>query len=194
MPDRSRKPATPQRGGKSRRSLPGDLDPQSLRRRMIRVDQAGEFGAKEIYKGQLAILAGTKSESAIREMAAAEDEHLEFFNRLLVENRVRPTALTPVWRVAGFALGASTALIGEKAAMACTAAVEEVIEEHYQKQADLLDEDSELKTAIEKFKNEEAHHRETALAHGAEETPGYRVLNGGIKAGTRLAIWLSERI
>ena len=194
MPNRSKRPAAPSRSGKTRRSLPGDPDPRTLQHRMIRVDQAGEFGAKEIYKGQLAILAGTRSESAIREMAAAEDKHLEFFNRLTVENRVRPTVLTPVWRVAGFALGAGTALLGEKAAMACTAAVEEVIEEHYQKQADLLDEESELKAAIEKFKNEEAHHRETALAHGAEETPGYRVLNGGIKAGTRLAIWLSERI
>jgi ubiquinone biosynthesis monooxygenase Coq7 len=92
-------------------------------------------------------------------------------------------------------LGAGTALISEKAAMACTAAVEEVIEEHYQKQADKLgDDDPGLTRVIEKFKAEEAHHRHTALAHGAEETPGYRVLSGGIKAGTRLAIWLSERI
>lgn len=183
------------RAARRRAGLPGDPDRAALRRRMIRVDQAGEFGAKQIYKGQLAILAGADSEPTIRSMAEAEDEHLEVFDRLTVENRVRPTALTPVWRVAGFALGAGTALLGEKAAMACTAAVEEVIEDHYQRQADQLgDDDPDLKAVIERFKADESHHRHTALAHGAEDTPGYRLLSGSIKAGTRLAIWLSERI
>jgi ubiquinone biosynthesis monooxygenase Coq7 len=108
---------------------------------------------------------------------------------------VRPTALTPLWRAAGFALGAGTAMLGEKAAMACTVAVEEVIEEHYRGQADRLEDDeAELRATIEQYREDEAHHRDVGLANGAEETPGYRLLSGGIKAGTRLAIWLSERI
>ena len=178
-----------------RKSLPGDLSDRALVERIIRVDQAGEFGAVQIYKGQLAVLAGTKSEPVVAEMAAAEDEHLAEFNRLLVERRVRPTALTPIWRAAGFMLGAGTALIGEKTAMACTEAVEEVIVEHYRKQADALgDSEPKLKKTIEAFAADEDEHRETALEHDAKRAPGYPVLSRGIKASTRLAIWLSERI
>lgn len=181
--------------GDKKASLPGDLTAKKLLERVIRVDQAGEFGAKHIYNGQLAILEGTASEAPVREMLEQELEHLDAFDQLLVERRVRPTALTPLWRVAGFALGAGTALMGEKAAMACTVAVEEVIEEHYQRQCDALgDDEAELRQMLEKFKADEAGHRETGLAHGAEAAPGYRTLSRGIKAGTRLAVWLSERI
>lgn len=176
-------------------SLPGDVTGRRLLDRIIRVDQAGEFGAKHIYNGQLAILGGTASEAPVRAMLEQELEHLDAFDRLLVERRVRPTALSPLWRIAGFALGAGTALMGEKAAMACTVAVEEVIEEHYLRQCDALGEDeAELRGILEKFRADEAGHRETGLAHGAEAAPGYRTLRRGIKAGTRLAVWLSERI
>jgi len=182
-------------GRRQRASLPGEPTGAALVERMIRVDQAGEFGAMQIYRGQLAVLAGTPSEAAVQEMADQEREHLETFDRLLVERRVRPTALTPLWRVAGFALGAGTALLGERAAMACTVAVEEVIEEHYQKQVDQLgDEEPALRQTIERYRDDEAHHRDVGLRHGAEATPGYRLLAGGIKAGTRAAIWLSERV
>lgn len=175
--------------------LLGDPDEQAELARMIRVDQAGEFGARQIYKGQLAVLRGLPSATVITEMAEQEDRHLERFNRLLVERRVRPTALTPLWRVAGYALGAGTALMGERAAMACTVAVEEVIEEHYQRQADALgDREPDLKKTIEEFRRDELAHRDIGLEHEAETTPGFPVLRRGIKAGTRLAIWLSERI
>jgi ubiquinone biosynthesis monooxygenase Coq7 len=192
---------TRQKGGKSAKSggrpasLPGDVTGRRLLERVIRVDQAGEFGAKQIYNGQLAILKGSGSEAPLREMLAQEMEHLEAFDRLVVDRKIRPTALTPVWRIAGFALGAGTALMGEKAAMACTVAVEEVIEEHYQKQIDALgDDETELRAMLEKFKADEADHRQVGLSHGAEETPGYRTLRRGIKAGTRIAVWLSERV
>ena len=186
----SRKTTTPRHG-----SLPGEPVGRALLERVVRVDQAGEFGAVQIYKGQLAILAGTASEGPVREMAAQEDEHLAVFDRLMLERRVRPTALAPLWRVAGFALGAGTALMSERAAMACTVAVEEVIEQHYGKQiAALGDEEGELRDVLARFRADEAHHRDTGLAHGAEKTPGYRLLRRGIGVGTRLAIWLSERV
>jgi ubiquinone biosynthesis monooxygenase Coq7 len=165
---------------------------------MIRVDHAGEFGAVRIYEGQLAVL-GTrpgakKTAAVIRKMAAQEQLHLASFEELINERRVRPTALEPVWRVAGYALGAATALLGENAAMACTAAVEEVIDEHYARQIAHLGHDPELKDRIEKFRADEIAHRDEALAHGAEKAPGYRLLSQSIKAGCRLAIRLSTRI
>lgn len=175
--------------------LPGDLSPEEVIERIIRVDQAGEFGAKRIYEGQLAILGKSKDGPVLREMAATEEKHLDRFNELMVERKVRPTLLTPVWNVAGFALGAGTALMGREAAMACTAAIEEVIEEHYAGQsAQLGDDEPALRETIEEFKQEEVEHRETALAEGAERAPGYPVLSAAIKSGSRLAIWLSERI
>lgn len=164
---------------------------------MIRVDHAGEYGAVRIYEGQLAVLGGSHSKAAdaIRHMAKQEQRHLKTFDKLVNERRVRPTALEPVWRVAGFALGAATALLGEKAAMACTAAVEEVIDEHYAAQvAKLGDSDPALKATVEDFRAEEIAHRDAALAHGAEEAPGYRIMSETIKAGCRLAIRLSEKI
>ena len=147
---------------------------------MIRVDHAGEYGAKRIYDGQLAVLGKSGAAPAIREMAEAEQAHLDAFDNLLVERRVRPTALSPVWHVAGFALGAASALLGERAAMACTVAVEEVIEEHYAGQARRLGEDEpELRRTLEQFGADEAQHRETGLAHGAEQAPGYEAVGRG---------------
>lgn len=177
--------------------LPGH-DAQAINlARMIRVDHAGEYGAVQIYRGQLAILGHTAAGKTIRHMEAQEQVHLKKFDELIAEHGVRPTVLSPVWQVAGFALGAVTALMGEKAAMACTAAVEDVIDEHYAAQVAALENDGEtqstLRETIETFRVEEVAHRDTALAHGAEQTPGYGLLSSAIKAGCKLAIRLSER-
>jgi len=175
--------------------LPGDLGPEALLRRMIRVDHAGEYGARRIYEGQLAVLGGSPSGPTLRHMHEQEARHLKTFEALMVERRVRPTLLQPLWHVAGFALGAGTALMGEKAAMACTVAVEEVIDEHYANQAEQLgDDETALRETIEEFRADELEHRDTALEHGAEQAPGYEVLSAAVKAGSRLAIWLSKRI
>ena len=178
---------------------PGDAEPRELIERTIRVDQAGEFGAVRIYEGQLAALrwtgrANSEAGRKIAAMARAEREHNKVFDRLLSERRVRPTALQPLWSVAGFALGAATALMGDKAAMACTVAIEETIDEHYAHQAAALgDDEADLRSTIEKFRAEEIEHKDTALAAGAEQAPAYEALTGAIKAGSRLAIWLSTR-
>ena len=162
---------------------------------MIRVDHAGEYGAVRIYEGQLAVLKGRASAETIRHMAEQEQRHLKTFDRLVNERRVRPTALEPVWRVAGFALGAATALMGEKAAFACTAAVEEAIDEHYASQIEALGEkDPAFKKTAEDFRADEAAHHQTALDNGAEQAPGYRLMSSAIKAGCRMAIKLSEKI
>jgi ubiquinone biosynthesis monooxygenase Coq7 len=175
--------------------LPGDLGPRELVERMIRVDHAGEFGAVRIYAGQLDVLGGDPEAPAIREMAAKEIEHLQAFEKLMVGRRVRPTLLAPLWHVAGYALGAATAMLGPKAAMACTEAVEEVIDQHYAGQAAQLGEDeADLRRTLETFRADEIDHRDTAIAHGAHEAPAYPLLSAAIRSGTRLAIWLSERI
>ena len=164
---------------------------------MIRVDHAGEYGAVRIYEGQLAVLKRRKSATVetIQHMADQEQRHLKAFDRLVNERRVRPTALEPVWRIAGFALGAATAALGEKAAFACTAAVEEVIDEHYASQVAALEgKDEALKATVADFRADEAAHRDEALKQGAEQAPGYKLLSETIKAGCRLAIKLSERI
>jgi len=162
---------------------------------MIRVDHAGEYGAVRIYQGQLAVLGKRAAGDTIRHMAEQEQRHLDTFDRLVNERRVRPTALEPVWRVAGFAPGAATALVGEKADFACTAAVEDVIDEHYGAQIAALDDrDNALKATVTDFRADEAAHRQTALDEGAEQAPGYRLLSSAIKAGCRMAIKLSEKI
>jgi ubiquinone biosynthesis monooxygenase Coq7 len=175
--------------------LPGDPSPEEQVARMLRVDHAGEYGAVRIYEGQLAVLGNTPAGEVIRRMAEQERRHLETFDRLLPERRVRPTAMAPLWHAAGFALGAATALLGERAAMACTVAVEEVIDEHYAAQAASLGEaEPELRQDIEEFRQDELAHRDEGLAHGATQAPGYEVLSAGIKAASRLAIWLSTRV
>ena len=177
------------------RRLPGDVAGQALIDRIIRVDQAGEYGARRIYEGQLAVLGHRPEAAAIREMAAQEQRHLDAFDALIPARRVRPTLLSPLWHVAGYALGAATALIGRDAAMACTAAVESVIVEHYSRQAAALGPDEPaLKALIEEAKADENHHRAVAEAEGAAQAPAYPALTAAIKAGSRLAIWLSERV
>lgn len=175
--------------------LPGDPDRADMIRRMIRVDHAGEHGAVRIYDGQMAVLKRGPAARAIRHMAAQEKRHLERFDGLMNERRVRPTLLAPIWDVAGFALGATSALMGPKAAMACTVAVEEVIEEHYRHQAEQLgNDDPALKATIEEFRADEMSHGATALDHGAKDAPLYDALSSAVKGGARIAIWLSTRI
>ena len=174
--------------------LPGDLTREEYLQRLIRVNHAGEYGAKRIYAGQLAVLGKSDVGDEIRHMAEQEEEHLQYFADEIGKRNVRPTALMPIWHVAGFALGAATALMGKKAAMACTVAVEEVIDEHYQSQQNTLgDDEKSLKDSIQKFREEELEHRDTGLAHDAEKAAAYPLLSHAIKKGSRLAIWLSER-
>lgn len=187
------KEAKKARRGRTR--LPGDPTRAQLIERIVRVDHAGEYGAVRIYEGQLAVLGRRRSAAVIREMAAQEKAHLEAFDKLVIERRVRPTALMPLWHLAGFALGAGSALLGERAAMACTVAVEEVIDAHYAKQVAALDDDeAALRRDLARFRKDELDHRDTGLAHGAREAPAHAALTAVVKAGSRLAIWLSERI
>jgi ubiquinone biosynthesis monooxygenase Coq7 len=174
---------------------PGDPTAREVVERTIRVDHAGEYGAKRIYEGQLAVLGRTKYGPMIEHMKAQEQVHLDTFSRLIGERRVRPTALLPFWHVAGFALGAASALLGHRGAMACTVAVEEAIDEHYRAQEDTLgDDEAELRTDIARFRAEELEHRDTGLEHEAEQAPAYRLLSAAIKTGCKIAIKISERV
>jgi len=174
----------------------------SERAAMIRVDQAGEYGATRIYAGQLAVMGDRAAHSAeVRAMADQEHDHLRAFDALAAQRGVRPTALQPLWSVAGYALGAATALLGPEAAMACTAAVEEEIDRHYTRQLERLelakgtpDGDPELAEMIDRFRADERAHRDLAIAAGAERAPGYPLLSAAIRFGCRAAIRLSERI
>jgi ubiquinone biosynthesis monooxygenase Coq7 len=173
---------------------PGDRRADSAS--MLRVDQAGEYGATRIYAGQLAVLRRNAPESKlIARMAAQEQRHLNRFNELIAERRVRPTALQPLWNVAGFALGAATALLSEKAALACTDAVETEIDKHYAAQLKQLGKDDpELAGDIADFRADELEHRDTARQAGATQALGYPLLTAAIRAGCRVAIGLSKRI
>jgi ubiquinone biosynthesis monooxygenase Coq7 len=173
---------------------PGDRRADSAS--MLRVDQAGEYGATRIYAGQLAVLRRNCPEAKLTaRMAAQEQRHLDRFNRLMSERRVRPTALQPLWNVAGFALGAATALMSEQAALACTDAIETEIDKHYGEQlAELGDDDPELARDITDFRADELEHRDTAREAGAANALGYPLLSAAIRAGCRVAIELSKRI
>src|SRR5438270_1456697 len=173
---------------------PGDRRPD--RASMLRVDQAGEYGATRIYAGQLAVLRRNCPEAKlVARMAAQEERHLKRFNALMAARRVRPTALQPVWNIAGFALGAATALMSEKAALACTDAIETEIDRHYGEQlSELGDDDPELAADIAEFRAEELEHRDTARDAGATQALGYPLLTAAIRAGCRVAIGLSKRI
>jgi ubiquinone biosynthesis monooxygenase Coq7 len=194
--------ATPR---KSRPALPGRRanakEPDQDIAAMIRVDHAGEFGALRIYEGQLAVLSrvrGAKENAAaIARMAAQEKKHFDVFSEMVQTREVRPTALEPVWHVAGYALGAATALMGEKAAMACTVAVEDVIDKHYANQVESLaayPDEKVLKATVEKFRQDELEHRDEALARGAEQAPLYGLLSSAIRLACGAAIRLSERV
>lgn len=176
-----------------------DAKTRALIDKIIRVDHAGELGADKIYAGQHAVLGKTSVGPLIKEMWEEEKHHRETFERLMAERRVRPTALLPLWNIAGFALGAGTALLGKEGAMACTVAVEDVIGNHYNSQIRALMEDvpekhKELLEIVTKFRDDELHHHDTGLEHDAEKAPFYQALTQVIKVGCKGAIWISEKI
>jgi ubiquinone biosynthesis monooxygenase Coq7 len=186
---------------KVKRTLPGDsgTTPRDLDvASMIRVNHAGEYGAKRIYEGQLAVLGkNPKMKKLIEHMAAQEQVHLDYFEQEIVSRGVRPSALHPLWHAAGYAAGAITARMGPEAAMACTVAVETVISEHYAQQLDALaknPKEKKLRAAIKKFKEEEEEHHDTGLKHHAERARGYALLSKLIMAGTRLAVRVAKRV
>ena len=175
----------------------GDLNEKQEIHQAIRVDHAGEYGAKRIYSGQIAVFKmkkDTETVKLIQHMKEQEDVHFEYFDQAIVKNQVRPTIMQPIWNVAGFALGAVTALMGKKAAMACTVAVEEVIDEHYQNQLDKLQNCDDLKDNIEKFRQEELEHRDIGLEHNAEDLTFYKTLSFLIKKASKAAILISSKI
>ncbi|AWP06188.1 putative ubiquinone biosynthesis protein COQ7 -like isoform 2 [Scophthalmus maximus] len=178
---------------------PRDGEEKDMLDRILRVDHAGEYGANRIYAGQMAVLGRSRVGPLIQEMWDQEKKHLEKFNEILAENRVRPTALLPLWNIAGFALGASSALLGKEGAMACTVAVEESISEHYNSQIRALMEKDperyiELLNVIKEFRDDEMEHHDTGLAHDAETLPGYWLLKNAIQLGCRAAIYVSQRV
>ena len=185
---------------KKKKPIPNKKSNKTTNRKIleeiIRVDHAGEFGATRIYDGQIAIFGkSSKIGKTIQHMADQEQEHIDKFNELILEHRVRPTALLPIWNVAGYALGASTALLGEKAAMACTVAVEKVIGEHYQEQINLLEDDhKDLKKTISKFRDDELEHHDIGIEHDAESAIGYRVMSRVIEFGCKTAIAISKKV
>ncbi|MBY6260373.1 demethoxyubiquinone hydroxylase family protein [Azospirillum sp. 412522] len=175
--------------------MPGDLPRRDRLARIVRVDHAGEYGAKRIYEGQIAVIGKGRHGKTLRHMAEQELVHLQYFEGQLNRRGVRPTLLQPLWHVTGFLLGAGTALLGERAAMACTVAVEEVIEEHYEAQLKHLGpEEQELSDSIRRFQAEEVEHRDIGLQNEAELAAGYPLLTAAIKAGTRAVVWVAERV
>lgn len=163
---------------------------------IIRVDHAGEYGATKIYAGQIAVFGkNSKIGKTIQHMADQEQEHIQTFDKLIIKKRVRPTMFMPVWNVAGYMLGVTTALMGKKAAMACTVAVEDVIGKHYEEQAKQLGKkEPDLKKIIVKFRNDELEHHDIGIEHDAEKTPGYNILSKFIKTGCKAAIAISKKI
>ncbi|XP_069762977.1 5-demethoxyubiquinone hydroxylase, mitochondrial [Narcine bancroftii] len=186
------------KGAQAARSL-SDRAEREMLGRILRVDHAGEYGATRIYAGQMAVLGKTAVGPVIQQMWDQEKEHLEKFNELIVDHRVRPTLLIPFWNIAGFMLGAGTALLGKEGAMACTVAVEESISQHYNNQIRRLMEDDperhkDLLEVLKRFRDEEVEHHDTGLAHDAEMAPAYSLLKNIIQVGCKAAIYISERI
>uniref|UniRef100_G3Q654 5-demethoxyubiquinone hydroxylase, mitochondrial n=1 Tax=Gasterosteus aculeatus TaxID=69293 RepID=G3Q654_GASAC len=178
---------------------PRDSEEKDMLDRILRVDHAGEYGANRIYAGQMAVLGRSSIGPLIQEMWDQEKKHLKKFNEILAENRVRPTALLPLWNIAGFVLGASSALLGKEGAMACTVAVEESISEHYNSQIRaLMEKDperyTELLQVIKEFRDDEMEHHDTGLEHDAEKVPGYWLLKNAIQLGCKVAISVSQRV
>ena len=181
----------------SQNLLPGDPSQAQLMARMIRVNQAGEYGAARIYEGQLSVLKDRPIAHDIEHMRNQEQEHLNTFDDLIRRRRVRPTLLSPLWHVGGYLLGNITARLGEKAAMACTVAVEEVIDQHYAEQIKILEKnssESDLLATLKKFRDDERQHRDLSLDAGAADAPAFRVMKTIIQGVSKSAIWLSTRI
>ena len=165
----------------------------------IRVDHAGERGAIKIYEGQLlalnTVFKDEKLKKTIEEMKFNEKEHLDFFEKELKKRNIKPTKFLPIWDLLGVGLGFGTTLLGKKAAMLCTASVEEVIDEHYQKQINQIEDDEkQLKKKIIKFKEDELHHKDIAYDEGASKEGIYSILDKIIKTGSRIAINISEKV
>ena len=177
-----------------KRSLPGDFIVRNKNAAALRVDHAGEYGATRIYAGQLAVLKGDARAQEIKHMAAQEAVHLAAFKQILPEHGVRPTLLLPLWHIGGWLMGAVSAAMGSKAAMACTVAVEEVITAHYTEQLESGAVSSDLHGTIAKFRDEEMEHRAIGLANDAESTPVYGPLSAAIRSICRAAIWVSARL
>ncbi len=178
---------------------PGNGAAKARLAEILRVDQAGELAAVHIYRGQAAVLRASPSHDRLAkqlvEMEGHEQVHLSRFDELLNQHGVRPTLMSPIWRAAAFALGAGTALLGDKAAHACTEAVESVIEKHYAGQIEeLRDRDPELTAELVQFRDDELGHRDLAIEEGAHEAVGYPLLTAVIQAGCRAAIKISEKI
>jgi 3-demethoxyubiquinol 3-hydroxylase len=191
--------ALPARPRPSSSPLLADASRKRVIDKMLRVDHAGELGARQIYSGQLAVFGGTTIGGVIQHMAAQEQKHLDAFDRLIVERRVRPTAMMPIWNVAGYALGLGTALLGKEAAMACTVAVEEVIAEHYNDQVRTLlqdgwEDEEQLRATFREFRDDELEHKDTGIEHDAERAPMYKAFSAVIKAGCHTAIRVTERL
>ena len=184
----------------SRNKGPQKPGPQSGRiGDMLRVDHAGEYGAVAIYRGQRAVFDRlphkARTAAVLKEMEEGEHHHLSTFDHLLTERKVRPTLLAPFWNAAGFGLGAATALMGEKAAMACTEAVEDVIEKHYAEQIENLGEsEPELRETVRQFREDELGHKRTAEEEGPRDAPGYRLLSTAIRLGCKAAIRIAEKV
>ena len=177
--------------------LPGDFAQKQLIDRMIRVNQAGEYGAARIYEGQLSVLKNTQVAHDIEHMRDQEQAHLDTFDQLIRQRQVRPTLLSPLWHIGGYVLGNLTARLGEKAAMACTVAVEEVIDQHYAEQIEILEnypEETELCMTLKKIREDELQHRDISLDAGAADAPGFRLMKTVIQGVSKSAIWLSTRI
>tara|TARA_Y100000590_G_scaffold443562_1_gene573162 strand:- start:3483 stop:4067 length:585 start_codon:yes stop_codon:yes gene_type:complete len=181
---------------KIKRKKKDSAAPKQLIDEIIRVDHAGEYGATKIYAGQLIVFGNTsKIGKTIKHMADQEQKHIDTFNKLIIERRVRPTALMPLWNFTGFALGITTALMGKKAAMACTVAVEDVIGRHYQKQAkELGSREPKLKKILLEFRDDELEHHDIGLKNNAKKTLGYNILTKIIKTGCKTAIKVSKKI
>lgn len=177
-----------------KRALPGDFTRPNPMVSALRINHAGEYGAQRIYAGQLAVLKNDPCAPEIQRMAAQEMEHLAAFNKILPEQGVRPTLLMPLWHVGGWLMGAVTAALGVRAAMACTVAVEDVITQHYNEQLDSGALSRELHQTVEKFRNDEMEHHAIGLAHAAEATPFYAPLTAAIRHICRGAIWVSARV
>lgn len=179
------------------RPLPGDRPAHDIVRRMIRVNHAGEYGAVRIYAGQQRALAGSSVSTELAHMAAQEQGHLDQFSTLLRDRHIPPTRFEPLWHILGYGLGYITGKMGSDVAMACTVAIEEVIDDHYASQEKILEnikEEDNLKTLIQQCRADEREHKITGLNHGAANAPLFPIVTGVIRGFSRAAIWLSTRL
>jgi ubiquinone biosynthesis monooxygenase Coq7 len=174
-------------------TLPGDLKTEQKLQQLIRVNNAGEYGAKYIYAGQMAVLKDEKEQKLLQHMAQQEEQHLNYFSQKMQQERVRPSFFLPIWRGIGYLLGAGTARLGKNSAMICTEAVEEVIDQHYQEQLHDLNLPKELADNIEKFRQEELEHHSIAKANMLNLNLGHKFLYQAIKFGCKISIAIAKK-